>query len=62
LIGAPLMAALGHMFVLLVFEQAWADRWPTLAGAAVLIAFSGSAKLFADFWQWLMRRRRVHPI
>lgn len=62
MIGAPLMAALGHVFVLLVFEQSWADRWPTLAGAAVLIAFAVSAKLFADSWRWIMRRRRVHAI
>jgi hypothetical protein len=62
MIGAPLMAALGHMLVLLVFENSWADRWPTLAGATVLVAFSVSAKLFVDSWQWIMRWRRVHPI
>ncbi len=62
IIGAPLMAALGHILVFLVFEYPWAQRWPTLSGAAMLIAFSGSAKLYVDSWQWIMRRRRVHPI
>ncbi|ADP19102.1 putative membrane protein 83 [Achromobacter xylosoxidans A8] len=62
IVGAPLMAAVGHLLVVLVFEHSWAQEWPTLSGVAVLIAFSVSAKLFVDSWQWIMRRRRVHPI
>ncbi len=62
IVGAPLMAALGHLLVVLVFEHSWAQEWPTLAGVAVLIAFSASGKLFVDSWQWIMRRRRVYSI
>nr|WP_312392279.1 hypothetical protein [Stenotrophomonas geniculata] len=61
IIGTPLIATEGHLLLRLLSEFSLAQRWPTIVGTAVWIIFLVSAKVFADLWGWVMRRRRVFP-